>query len=180
VTAGEDPTGPEPGSESDGSGREGEAANEEGTGDGGGPTVRPAREGDLAAVMNVLDGAMLAVEGETVADRIAAGDAVLVAEDGGRIVGALVLDRPERGGLAPRPEEIRPETRHVEAVAVRRRRRDQGIGRRLIEAAAERCDYLTADYRPAVREFYEAAGFTVTDEDDDRLVGMRSARGGRS
>jgi GNAT superfamily N-acetyltransferase len=137
-------------------------------------TVRPARDGELAAVMNVFDGAMLAVDGATVAEGIAADrDAVLVAEDGGRIVGALVLDVPERGGLAPRPEEVRPETRHVEAVAVRRRRRGQGIGRRLIEAAAGRCDYLTADYRAEVRPFYEALGFSVTDDDGERLRGMR-------
>lgn len=177
TAGGDDPAGAGA-SENDGGDREDDGAGENGAGDGGGLTVRPAREGDLAAVMNVLDGALLAVGGETVADRIAAGDAVLVADVDGRIVGALVLDRPERGGLAPRPEEIRPETRHVEAVAVRRRRRDQGIGRRLIEAAAERCDYLTADYRPEVREFYEAVGFTVTDEgtgegDGGRLRGMR-------
>lgn len=165
---------PEAPEASDGAGEEGDDGTARGD-----LTVRPAREGDLAAVMNVLDGAMLEIEAGSVGERIAADrDAVLVAEDGGRIVGALVLDAPERGGLAPRPEEVRPDTRHVEAVAVRRRRRDQGVGRRLIEAAAERCDYLTADYHPEVRAFYDAVGFTVTDEgtgegDDGRLRGMR-------
>jgi len=106
--------------------------------------VREASSGERAAVMNVLDGAMLATDG--VGERLDAGE-VLVAlpERGGeRILGALVLDRD-----------------HIDAVAVRQRRRGQGLGTALVETAAERCDSLTATFDDSVRPFYESLGFDI-------------------
>ncbi|GAA3871024.1 GNAT family N-acetyltransferase [Haloarcula argentinensis] len=96
--------------------------------------------------MNVLDGAVLSIAVETV--RAGAEDgSTLVAMSGdnetdGRVLGALVLD-----GI------------HIEAVAVRRRRRGQGIGTALVEAALGRRDRLTAEFDADVRPFYEALGF---------------------
>jgi GNAT superfamily N-acetyltransferase len=117
--------------------------------------VREAEPDDLAAVMGVLDAAMLATGAPTVRERI--GDGVLVADDGGRVIGALVLDGS-----------------HVDAVAVRRSRRGQGIGSVLVEAAADRRGRLTADFRPEVRPFYESLGFDVAATDrEDRLRGCR-------
>jgi len=109
--------------------------------------VRDATADDLAAVMNVLDGANLAVEANTVSRRIE-NDMVLVAGDGRRPLGALVA--------IPRPNGA-----HVEAIAVRRRRRNQGIGTALVEGAAARWGRLTATFDPPVREFYDSLSFDV-------------------
>ena len=111
-----------------------------------GVTVRPAGPRDHLGVMRVLDGANLAVDAGVVEDRIDAGT-VLVADDANRIVGAL-LGVP-RGGTGM----------HVEAVAVRRRRRARGVGTRLVGAAVARWRPLTADFDPGVKPFYDALGF---------------------
>ena len=126
------------------------------------PTVRAGREGDYPAVMNVLDGAMLdadagrvraGLEGDAEADD---GDAesedvtVLMAELDGSVVGALVLDG-----------------RRVTAVAVRRSRRDQGVGTALVEAAVERRGRVTAGFDARVRPFYESLGFETWPADGE-------------
>ncbi|WP_323191370.1 GNAT family N-acetyltransferase [Halostella sp. PRR32] len=119
--------------------------------------VREARPAERVAVRRVLDAAML--EPGDVAGAIDRGDAlVAVADD--TVLGALVLDPRDRGA-------------HVEAVAVRRSRRGQGIGTALVEAAAERADRLTADFDPGVRPFYESLGFEIepTGEGEERLRG---------
>ena len=142
--------------------------------------VRLARPDDHVAAMRVLDGSLLDVDAATVRERIGR-DAVLVAiaETNGvddaaeRVVGVLVLDAPEREGVAPRPEEVRPDSRHVDAIAVTRRRREQGVGRALVETAVERvdCDRLTAEFRTEVAPFYEALGFRVDPLTDGRRWG---------
>ena len=115
--------------------------------------VREATSDDLTAVMNVVDGALLAVDASTVRERIPG--EVLVAESGGRIVGTLVLDGT-----------------HVDAVAVRRARRGQGIGSAFLVEARERRGTLTAEFCPEVRPFYESLGFDVESTGrGDRLRG---------
>lgn len=111
--------------------------------------VRPATASEQPAVANVLDGAALAVDHTRLAAIIDRGD-VLVAVAGpgettDRIVGALVL-----------------EGRDIAAVAVRRRRRDQGIGTALVEDAASRRTTLLAEFESDVRPFWESVGFDVT------------------
>lgn len=138
--------------------------------------VREAAPDDLVATMNVLDGAVLAVDADAVRERLAAGD-VLVAVAGDRVLGVLVLDpagppwEPEVGTGASRAgahDDATPaDAAHVVAVAVRRRRRDQGIGTALVEAAAARAGRLTAAFDADVRPFYESLGFAVTGETAD-------------
>ena len=143
--------------------------------------VRLARPDDHVDAMRVLDGSLLDTDAATVRERIDRG-AVLVAvvdaadsagDSTDRVVGVLVLDAPERDGIAPRPEEVRPDTRHVDAIAVARRRRERGVGRALVEAAVERvgCDRLTAEFRPEVAPFYEALGFRIDPLTDGRRWG---------
>jgi GNAT superfamily N-acetyltransferase len=136
--------------------------------------VRIATGDELVDVMRLVDGALLSADAPDVETAIEE-RAVLVALLDGRIVGALVLDVPTRRATAPRPEERAPDTRHVEAVAVHRRHRSKGVGTALVEAAAERSDYLTATFREDVRPFYESLGFDVEDAggDHDRCHGMR-------
>jgi GNAT superfamily N-acetyltransferase len=140
--------------------RDGRAGNEdERTGnederDGDGPTVRRGTEGDLLAVLRVLEGAMLDVGANQIRRRTES-DEVLVAERDGRVVGALVRDGD-----------------HVEAIAVHPDRRGTGVGRTLIEAALDETGRLTAAFREEVRPFYERLGFDV-EERDERLWGER-------
>ncbi len=118
--------------------------------------VREAVPDERAAVLNVLDGAMLSTD--SVDERIAAGDVlVALSENGERVLGALVLDGD-----------------HIEAVAVRRRRRGQGIGTALVEAATDRRARLTAEFDADVRPFYEKLGFAIESGDNPgRLYGER-------
>ncbi|WP_435348388.1 GNAT family N-acetyltransferase [Haloarchaeobius sp. HRN-SO-5] len=127
-------------------------------------SVRTARPGEAQAVAGVLDAAMLRTDelGPALAR-----DDVLVATAGERLLGALVL--------VPRDGDGSPSRLHVDAVAVRPNRRGQGIGRALVEAAADRCDAeqrLTAGFGANVRPFYESLGFEVR-ERDGRLFGVR-------
>lgn len=152
--------------------------------------VREATPEDRLGVRRVLDAAMLDVR-DDLGERIDAGD-VLVAieaqraserrtveprdtatEERGRasegnesatILGALVLVPRESGA-------------HVDAVAVRRARRAQGVGTALVRAAAERRARLTAEFDPSVRPFYESLGFEIssTEADGDRLWGRDDA-----
>ncbi|MDS0261677.1 GNAT family N-acetyltransferase [Haloarcula sp. S1CR25-12] len=120
--------------------------------------VREAAVADLPDVMNVLDGAVLEADAAAVRDAIADDDVlVAVSGDGERVLGALVLDGD-----------------HVDAVAVRRRRRGQGIGTELVEAAADRRERLTAAFDADLRPFYEGLGFTLEPADESgRFRGER-------
>ncbi|MFT4889187.1 MAG: GNAT superfamily N-acetyltransferase [Halobacteriales archaeon] len=126
--------------------------------------VREARPADRVDVRRVLDAAMLDAEG--LPARIEAGD-VLVAVADDRVLGACVLVPPDdapdwvarvgvEGGLE------RGIDAHVEAIAVRRRRRGEGIGGALIDRAGGR-GALSAAFEADVRPFYENLGFDVLD-----------------
>lgn len=128
--------------------------------------VRAATTGELPAVATVLDAAMLSTG--DLRERVGAGDA-LVATEEGRVVGALVV---ASSAATPAWARARETDAHVLAVAVRRRRRDQGLGSALVEAAADR-GRLTATFDPDVRPFYEALGFAVQEGPDGRLRGVR-------
>ncbi len=105
--------------------------------------VREATVEDLPDVLNVVDGAALRVDVDDLRERIARGD-VLVAVEEERVLGTLILDGDR-----------------VAAVAVRRARRDQGVGTALVEAAAERRERLVAAFDARARPFWEAVGFDI-------------------
>lgn len=120
--------------------------------------VREATDDDLLEVVSVLDAALLDLGASAVGRRIDAGT-VLVAVEEGRVLGACVCVRREDGV-------------HVEAIAVRQARRDQGIGSALLDAAAERWGRLTANFDAHVRPFYESLGFAVEDGPGGRYRGV--------
>ena len=136
--------------------------------------VREASSEDRLGVRRVLDAAMLDVR-DDLGERIDAGDALVATEErddaaekrdatseseDATILGALVLVPRESGA-------------HIDAVAVRRARRAQGVGTSLVRAAAERRVRLTAEFDPGVRPFYESLGFdiSIVEGDSDRLRG---------
>lgn len=118
-------------------------------------SVRRAGADDVVPVLRVLHGALLDIESDRVREAVAAGE-VLVVEDDGFVVGALVRDDS-----------------HVEAVAIRRERRKQGLGSALVEVAGADADgELSADFRAGLRGFWESLGFVVESR-GDRLWGRR-------
>lgn len=127
-------------------------------------TVREATADELAAVLGILDGAALETDADRVRAGIERGDVlVAVPDDVARPdgtdatpVGALVLDGDE-----------------ISNVAVRRRRRGQGIGTALVEAAADRREVLVAECDAGVTAFYESIGFDVEPLGDGRYRGRR-------
>jgi GNAT superfamily N-acetyltransferase len=118
--------------------------------------VREAQPADRIDVRRVLDAAMLAVE--NLPDRIEAGD-VLVAVENDSVLGACVLVPPD---VAPDWVDRTDVDAHVDAIAVRRRRRGEGVGRELIDRARERGP-LSAAFEADVRPFYDGLGFRVLD-----------------
>ncbi|WP_135667368.1 GNAT family N-acetyltransferase [Halorhabdus rudnickae] len=119
--------------------------------------VRTADGDDLVAVLNVLDGAALATDYARVRDRVRAEDVIVAgpAGDPGRVLGACVLDGAE-----------------IVAVAVRRRRRDRGIGSALIATAARDRERLIAECDADAVPFYESLGFDVRPLPAGRYVGV--------
>jgi GNAT superfamily N-acetyltransferase len=130
--------------------------------------VQEAAVPELPDVLNVVDGAMLDIDTGRLRSAIDRGEVLVAVADGtsseerrdtgtDRVVGVLVLDGEE-----------------ITAVAVRRRRRGQGIGTRLVEAAADRRERLVADFDPRVDAFWASLGFEIEAlPDSDRFRGVR-------
>jgi sulfur carrier protein ThiS/GNAT superfamily N-acetyltransferase len=128
-------------------------------------TILTAPPTAVDAVVSILDAAMLATDRERLRASVERGTTLLAvptaevddgAWTGDRALGALVRDG-ER----------------VVAVAVRRRRRGQGIGTALVERAAADAGRLVAEFDADVRPFYESLGFEVVALDDGRYRGDR-------
>lgn len=102
-------------------------------------TIRPAVPGEYVTVRSILEGALLEVD----AGLLRRSSVLVVVEDD-RILGALVLNGPE-----------------IEAIAVRPKRRGQGIGSALIRRATGRRPRLSAGFDPALRPFYASLGFEI-------------------
>lgn len=130
--------------------------------------VREATQADRLDVRRVLDAAMLEVR-EDLSERIDSGD-VLVATEDDSILGAFVL---VRGSEAPGVRAANAGSgAHIDAVAVRRARRAQGVGTALVQRAIEREGNLTAEFDAGVRPFYESLDFEISPvEGTDRFHG---------
>ncbi|WP_255151586.1 GNAT family N-acetyltransferase [Halorarius halobius] len=118
--------------------------------------VREATTDDHLAARSIFDVAMLQVPDFHRAELL-----VAVSEDD-QVVGALAshaAGRDQRGD--------------IEAVAVRPRRRGQGIGTALVEAADERWTPLVAEFDARVRPFYESLDFDLERVEDGRFRGVR-------
>ncbi|GAB3680248.1 hypothetical protein GCM10028857_02720 [Salinarchaeum chitinilyticum] len=127
-----------------------------------GVSIHVATPADRVAVSRVLDGALL--ECPDLPDRLADGT-VLLARTDRAVVGAIVLD--PAGPTDRTPPDPWPAAMHVEAIAVRRKRRNQGIGSALLRAALRRWAPLTADYDEQVKPFYESVGAACREADTD-------------
>lgn len=123
--------------------------------------VRTATQEDVVDISNVLDGALLDVEMTTLRSAIDDRSVLLAVtseeDTDERVVGVVVLVENE-----------------IVALAVRRRRRGQGIGTTLVQESAKSRDVLTAEFDERVRPFWGSLGFTITPiEDTDRFEAHR-------
>lgn len=99
--------------------------------------------------MSVLDAGLLETGIDEVRLALEAGR-VLVAVEGERVLGALVLDAA-----------VPTDGARIEAVAVRPARRGQGLGTALVTAASDEYGRLTAEFDGNVRPFWSSLGFEV-------------------
>ncbi|WP_248516424.1 GNAT family N-acetyltransferase [Salinarchaeum laminariae] len=127
-----------------------------------GMSIETATEEDHVPVSRVLDGALL--EHPDLRERIATGT-VLVARRDGAVVGAVVVDAS--GSADPSPPAEWQASAHVEAIAVRRKRRRSGIGSALLQTASRRWGPLTATFDERVLSFYESLGAECRQAGDD-------------
>ncbi|TQQ83468.1 GNAT family N-acetyltransferase [Halonotius terrestris] len=136
-------------------------------------TIRPADPDDRLAVARLFDAAMLETDDDRLRRQLRETDGfVLLATIDTTPVGAIALDASAAIDSKPAGGDADPV--RITAIAVRRRRRDRGIGRRLVAAAAERVALhpLTAVFDEGVRPFYLACGFEI-EPHDGRLWGIR-------
>ncbi|TQQ82234.1 GNAT family N-acetyltransferase [Halonotius roseus] len=139
--------------------------------------LRRAGPDDHLAVVRLFDAGLL----ETDPDRLrrqldATAGFVLLGTIDERPVGAVAVDlAPASSSRVDDNEGVdNPEPARITAIAVRRRRRDRGIGRQLVDAAADRVAPrpLTAVFDERVRPFYRACGFEI-EPHEGRLRGCR-------
>jgi sulfur carrier protein ThiS/predicted N-acetyltransferase YhbS len=141
-----------------------------------GVSIEPATPADRLDIVRVLDAAMLQTDVSALAERIAV-DAVICArfERTGAVVGAVVVTRPAT------------DTAHIDALAVRRARRGNGIGSALVDCAVAAASAdpavgrVTVGFDDALTSLYTDCGFDIAEDGAaDRWVGWQRVDIGHS
>jgi len=127
--------------------------------------IAVATPADRLAVRRLIDAAALSLTDVALPERLAGGTVLLARCR--RPVGVIVLTTPARD----RDGTPLDGGAHILAIAVRRARRDQGLGTELVTAAADRWTPLTARYDSAVRPFWTSVGFDAIPTEDGRYWG---------
>ncbi|MFB6117388.1 GNAT family N-acetyltransferase [Halosegnis sp.] len=117
--------------------------------------IREARQDERLTVRSIFDVAMLRVPDFPK-------QTLVVAAEDDNVLGAMAV---ETEGFA--------EPGEIHAIAVRPRRRGQGIGSRLVEEASRRWDPVVAEFDERVRPFYEAHGFDIQPVGGGRFRGVK-------
>lgn len=127
--------------------------------------VRCGAPEKVAPVMTVFDSGGLEVPVERV-EAALRDETLLVAVRDGRVLGALLLDPALDAGPTA-----------IEAIAVRPRRRAQGIGSTLVRSAAARHGSLVATFDRRVRPFWKSLGFEIRPMDGEDRYSARAETG---
>jgi len=136
--------------------------------------IRRADPDDHLTIVRLFDAAMLETDADRLRRQLEATDGfVLLATFDEQPVGAIAVDSAPAD---PASTNVGSEPARITAIAVRRRRRDRGIGRQLVDAAATRIAPrpLTAVFDERVRPFYRACGFEI-EPHEGRLRGCRQS-----
>ncbi len=134
------------------------------------PSIRQADPDDLVDVMRLFDGALLETDSHRIRDQLTGYRGCILVAGEGRPVGAIALiNEDEEIDDLPWPDAV-----YISSIAVQTERRGRGIGRSLIEAAADWAAprSLSATFDERVRPFYTACGFEIR-EQEGRLWGRR-------
>lgn len=116
--------------------------------------IREATDEELLGVRRVLNAGALAVP-----TGLPEATTIVALADASPVLGALVLSGAT-----------------ITAIAVRPRRRGQGIGTALVEAAAERRARLVVQFDPSVRPFWAGLGFTIEPAAEEACPRLRGVR----
>lgn len=116
--------------------------------------IRGAASDELQTVRSIFDVAMLRVPDLPTMQ-------LLVAAESDRILGGAAVDLDGDRG-------------QIRAIAVRPRRRGQGIGTAIVEEAIERWDPVVATFDERVSPFYETLDFEIEPTGDGRRRGVHS------
>ncbi len=122
--------------------------------------VRQAAPSESETILAILDGAVLETDRDVVQRSISNGR-TLVAVDDGRILGTVVA-RPADTGA------------HIDTIAVRKRRQDQGIGTALVERLLDHHGRVVAEFDERVRPFYKSLAFAISEREAGRYRGVRT------
>jgi GNAT superfamily N-acetyltransferase len=117
--------------------------------------IREARPDEHLTVRSIFDVAMLDVPDFPAKKLI-----VAAADD--RVLGGMAV---ETDGFGERGE--------IHAIAVRPRRRGQGVGSQLVGEAERRWDPVVAEFDERVRPFYEALDFDIESVGGSRFRGRK-------
>ncbi|WP_253738604.1 GNAT family N-acetyltransferase [Halohasta salina] len=137
-------------------------------------SIRHADPDDLVDVMRLFDGALLETDADRIREQLTGCRGCILVAGEGQPVGAVALvTETETVDDMPWPDAV-----YISAIAVRTERREQGVGRSLITAAADWAAPrpLSATFDERVRPFYAACGFAI-EEREGRLWGRRSPAG---
>ena len=144
-------------------------------------SIHTATDEDFLAVIGLFEAALLDVETDRLRALLTDTDPgfVLLATTTGRSSDSRSTGRRPVGAIAVDTAfgcDPGHRNAHIVAIAVRPQRRGRGIGRTLIELAADRVAPrpLSARFDPRVRPFYAACGFDIEPR-DGRLWGIRDA-----
>ena len=147
-------------------------------------SIRRATAEDHLAVVRLFDAAMLETDPDRLGRQLDVRDGfVLLGATDDRPIGAIAVDfipaDPASVDTAPADHATKlvdddTKPARITAIAVQRRRRDRGIGRQLVDAAADRVGPrpLTATFDKRVQSFYRACGFEI-EPHEGRLWGCR-------
>ena len=132
-------------------------------------SIRRADPDDHAAVARLFDTALLETDADRLGRQLAGENGAVLVAGSEPPVGAVALDDATQP-----PDDIDATPVRITAIAVQRRLRDRGLGRRLVVAAAERAAPrpLTAAFDERVRSFDRACDFDIEPR-DGRLWGIR-------
>lgn len=132
--------------------------------------VRIAKPDEVPEIMSILEGGLLEVSSDEIRAAVQL-ELVRVYVDSTRIIG-VVVTRPTHDWSS---EEYPDAGIHIDAIAVRPNRRNQGIGRELIEEILACHDSATVTFEGHAKPFYRALNVSILKRENNTYLGVLEA-----